>query len=665
MSDEGKYVLKQTAYKVQESIDAASRTATKELDGLMSSTHVQELGRLPELLRGRNESSSAYTDPFISLGELANWQELSNTLNTLYEKKYMGRCRATVAGMNVEIYQFVQNFENKTFSQVVLGNVAPSEDGTQVVIKTVEHFDILARYCINEVWSAWESVSKQNIPVATPTADGLMSAADKRAVDNMPRPQDTASATAASRRYVYSVDNPDAKNSVLNAPDTLIKQVNGQLMFQKGLWNPLGQAIYYTRGRIPLATAGADGALSKEVFARLGGGGTIREYQPTTKKVPIAYPDWAAGGTRTFELLPATSARAGVMTAADKSELDRLVQASAQFTVAGEYCRATDGAMVADAGYCRSAFVPVDRTAAFSMTGGGASPAAKVAFFDADLRFISAIPYGSSSTPAYPDGAAWFVCSTRVAALSGSKYSPTAGSEATTGAAAALMAGKVDKVEGKGLSANDYTDDDKQKVDNLNNITPISVGFFEGEHRGTDYTSVLRVYGHEKLVEQGYVPVIFRRKKCERHYRKYDYSQTPAQKLYSVHNSKKGWICYGSPKSVKIENGVMMFTTENGDGMKDLPMENPRYSQHPLGSLIRTYEDGAGKFVLWSRRVPLKNNNGEYRNLKFDFGLGFIRKDKPYNEAITLSDLVSTLAEFTVIVQHDNKSDSITVTYGQ
>lgn len=182
MSDEGKYVLKQTADKVQESIDAASRTATKELDGLMSSTHVQELGRLPELLRGRNESSSAYTDPFISLGELANWQELSEVLNTLYEKKYMGRCRATVAGMNVEIYQFVQNFEDKTFSQVVLGNVAPSEDGTQVVIKTVEHFDILARYCINEVWSAWESVSKQNIPVATPTADGLMSAADKQKV---------------------------------------------------------------------------------------------------------------------------------------------------------------------------------------------------------------------------------------------------------------------------------------------------------------------------------------------------------------------------------------------------------------------------------------------------------------------------------------------------
>lgn len=158
-----------------DSLPAAAKIATTE-----------NLDELSQRVTGVSDSSSAYTDPFISLGELANWQELSNTLNTLYEKKYMGRCRATVAGMNVEIYQFVQNFENKTFSQVVLGNVAPSEDGTQVVIKTVEHFDILARYCINEVWSAWESVSKQNIPVATPTADGLMSSTDKSKLDGYP-----------------------------------------------------------------------------------------------------------------------------------------------------------------------------------------------------------------------------------------------------------------------------------------------------------------------------------------------------------------------------------------------------------------------------------------------------------------------------------------------
>ena len=160
------------------------------------------------------------------------------------------------------------------------------------------------------------------LPAATTDQAGVMTAADKQAVNNMPRPQDTASATAAARRYVYSVNDPQAKNSVLNAPDTLIRQAGGELRFQKGLWNPLGQAIYYTANRVPVATAGADGAMSKEVFARLGAGGTLREGTPTTLKVPIVYPNWADGGTRTFDLLPATSARAGMMTAADKAKLD-------------------------------------------------------------------------------------------------------------------------------------------------------------------------------------------------------------------------------------------------------------------------------------------------------------------------------------------------------
>lgn len=591
-----------------DSLPAAAKIATTE-----------NLDELSQRVTGVSDSSSAYTDPFISLGELNNLQELSNALNTLYDKKYMGRCRATITGMNIEIFQFVQRFDTKIFSQVILGNVAPSEDGTQVVFKTVEHFDILARYCINEVWSAWKSVSKRDIPVATPSADGLMSSADKRKVDNMPQPQDTASATATSRRYVYSVNSPDAKDSVLNAPDTFVKQKDGQLKFQKGLWNPKGQAVYYTAHRVPVATAGADGAMAKEVFDRLGTGGTLREGTPTTLKVPIVYPNWATGGTRTFDLLPATSARAGLMTATDKNTLT--TAASAQ--VASDFSYDDDKQTV---------------SAVFTAAGGG-EPHTAVLF---TLPTVDTGKSGLMSSGMYRTFTTY---AERIAKLA---------------------SGKVDKVEGKGLSTNDYTDDDKQKVENLNNITPISVGFFEGVHKGADYGGVLRIYGHEKLVELGYVPVIFRRKKCERHYRKYDYSQTPAQKLYSVHNSKKGWICYGSPKSVKIESGVMMFTTENGYEMKDLPMENPRYSQHPLGSLIRTYEDGAGKeFVLWSRRVPLKNNNGEYRNLKFDFGLGFISKDKPYNEAITLSDLVSTLAEFTVIVQHNNRSDSITATYGQ
>ena len=40
-----------------------------------------------------------------------------------------------------------------------------------------------------------------------------------------------------------------------------------------------------------------------------------------------------------------------------------------------------------------------------------------------------------------------------------------------------IMGGKVDKVKGKGLSTNDYTTEDKQKVDGINAISFDEIDF--------------------------------------------------------------------------------------------------------------------------------------------------------------------------------------------
>ena len=141
-----------------------------------------------------------------------------------------------------------------------------------------------------------------------------------------PVPQWKRSATPADNCFVYATEDPESKTSVLNAPDTLLKQKDGHLMFQKGMWNPNNEAVYYTRNQVPVATAGADGAMAKEVFSRLGTGATIYEGTATGSVVPIVYPDWAEGGARTFNINAATSARAGVMSAADKATLSSLSQ---------------------------------------------------------------------------------------------------------------------------------------------------------------------------------------------------------------------------------------------------------------------------------------------------------------------------------------------------
>lgn len=77
-----------------------------------------------------------------------------------------------------------------------------------------------------------------------------------------PVPQGKRSATPADNCFVYATDDPESKSSVLNAPDTLLKQKDGHLMFQKGMWNPNGEAIFYTRNQVPVATESCDGVMS-------------------------------------------------------------------------------------------------------------------------------------------------------------------------------------------------------------------------------------------------------------------------------------------------------------------------------------------------------------------------------------------------------------------
>lgn len=92
---------------------------------------------------------------------------------------------------------------------------------------------------------------------------------DLAALPKIPSPQSKRTATAADKMYVYSVNDPESKMSVLNAPDTQLVRSNGKLRFQKGIWNPVGESLDYTRNEVPCATPGCDGAMAKEDKARV------------------------------------------------------------------------------------------------------------------------------------------------------------------------------------------------------------------------------------------------------------------------------------------------------------------------------------------------------------------------------------------------------------
>lgn len=149
---------------------------------------------------------------------------------------------------------------------------------------------------------------------ARPTEQQFADLVDSMATTTeVPRPQTSVSGSA-SGGYVYSTGGKTL-DSVMAAGHTCVIQNEGNLVFRAHVWNPKNEAGNYYSTVVPIASTTANGAMSKAVFSRLGTGASISEGTRGADSVVINYPNWAAGGTRTFTLHAATTTKAGVMTA--------------------------------------------------------------------------------------------------------------------------------------------------------------------------------------------------------------------------------------------------------------------------------------------------------------------------------------------------------------
>ena len=156
----------------------------------VNSENIADLGFA---LRGKSANSSAYYDPFIAMGDIKGWPAFTDKLDGISDiselenkQKYMGRCRARVDGITVEVYHFINSFSNNDFSQVVLGNVSAIKDeqGKWQVTFTPNKFNIIHRQHKGGEWTDWQRINDN--PLATSSLDGLMSAADKDKLDGYP-----------------------------------------------------------------------------------------------------------------------------------------------------------------------------------------------------------------------------------------------------------------------------------------------------------------------------------------------------------------------------------------------------------------------------------------------------------------------------------------------
>lgn len=154
---------------------------------------------------------------------------------------------------------------------------------------------------------------------------------------------------------------------------------------------------------------------------------------------------------------------------------------------------------------------------------------------------------------------------------------------------------------------------------------------------------VLKIYGHEKLIEQGYVPYIWRyiTKTCK----KWD----PVEENF-IRYRRKGWCTYGSYHCVNItEDGIVEFST------------NP---SHKLNSPAEEYSPNADAFAEFTNDSGMNIRHGnravkQYGNVRIKYAIGFARK-KHLREKLSEADLVSNLAKFYITNYGDSGIEKFT-----
>lgn len=161
----------------------------------------------------------------------------------------------------------------------------------------------------------------------------------------------------------------------------------------------------------------------------------------------------------------------------------------------------------------------------------------------------------------------------------------------------------------------------------------------------------LHIHGAQKLISAGYVPYLFRfTRKRNQYHHKASYRPAGSEgKKYS--KESHGWHVYGSRHAVKVNGEEVSFSTNRHE---DYHKEAADYTTS-VSALVRVHIRKNGtRAVGWGRSMvvidDVKNTKKKKdRMLRFRYAIGFAKPIGHGSKRITPANLVSSLAEFSVI----------------
>ena len=196
-------------------------------------------------------------------------------------------------------------------SLMVSGNVISSNTGKGVTI--------CYRYYKNGAWGTWKNLYDE-LNGAVASQGSRISTLEGK----MPSVQTLVNGT--TKNYIYSTNERESTYTVLSGKIWMYTHTDRNLFLRFKNWgaeNDTNATNYNQVLLCYLVNRNQDGLMDKYVFARILNH-NLAEGQSTTDKVIVNYTNFAESGNKQLELTKATTAKAGVMSVADKTYIETL-----------------------------------------------------------------------------------------------------------------------------------------------------------------------------------------------------------------------------------------------------------------------------------------------------------------------------------------------------
>lgn len=277
---------------------AAANGATNQV----VAAHTQYIDVLKPWLRG-------------SLGNFDSSEAFNSYLDGLsYDTLKSGRYVAYLGGVPFFVTFSLLYAKDQISAIWVEGSLMVSSNAINA--NTGKGITIAYRYYKNGAWGTWKTIYDDLNGAVTSQGSRISTLEGK-----MPSAQTSANGT--TKNYIYSASGDDM-HTALSSKIWMYTHRDGNLFLRFKHWGANNDTNESNYSQVMLANAwvGGNGILRRDVYSRLDSF-LLREENSTADAVNIVTPIFTTGGTRSFAIGKATTAKAGVMSVAQVNALNK------------------------------------------------------------------------------------------------------------------------------------------------------------------------------------------------------------------------------------------------------------------------------------------------------------------------------------------------------